>query len=99
VPVAAGARAVIKREAFCDITVSRLAQSAEPQRLRKQLVLDLAKPALTMVPLDADLASIDRMLPAHPVKYLNLVDNDGLYQGVVPIRAFMEASAEQRHGP
>ena len=79
-----------------DITLRRLAQSAERQRLRKQLVQDLVEPALTVVPLDADVASMGRLFAAHPVKYLYVVDGDGLYQGVVPLRALTVATAEQR---
>jgi CIC family chloride channel protein len=77
-----------------DITVRRLAQSAERQRLRKQLVQDLVEPALTVVPLDADAASMGRLFAAHPVKYLYVVNGAGLYQGVVPLRALTETNAE-----
>ena len=37
-----------------------------------------------------------RLFAAHPVKYLYVVDGDGLYQGVVPLRALTVATAEQR---
>ena len=78
-----------------DITLRRLAQSDERQRLRRQLVQDLIEPAVTVVALDADLASMARLFAAHPVKYLYVVNAEGHYQGVVPLRRLSAATAEQ----
>lgn len=79
-----------------DITLRRLAQNDERQRLRRQLVHDLIEPAITVVALDADLASMASLFAAHPVKYLYVVDADGLYQGVVPLRSLSAVAGE--HG-
>jgi CIC family chloride channel protein len=77
-----------------DITLRRLAQSDERQRLRKQLVLNLIQPADTVVRLDSDLVSMTQLFAAHPVKYLYVVDTDGLYQGVVPLRNLSAATVD-----
>ncbi|GEM_PF-3030792 len=77
-----------------DITLRRLAQSDERQRLRKQLVRDLIQPAATVVALDADLDCMGRLFALHPVKYLYVVDAQGRYQGVVPLRKLSAAEAE-----
>ncbi len=78
-----------------DITLRRMAQSDERQRLRRQLVHDLIQPADTVVALNADLAAMARLFAAYPVKYLYVVDTEGLYQGVVPLRKLSAATADQ----
>jgi chloride channel protein, CIC family len=75
-----------------DITLRRLAQSDERQRLRKQLVRNLIQPADTIVQLDSDLVTMSQLFAAHPVKYLYVVDTNGLYQGVVPLRSLSAAT-------
>jgi CIC family chloride channel protein len=77
-----------------DITLRRLVQSEERQRLRKLLVQDLIQPAETVVGLDADLDSMAHLFAAHPVKYLYVVDAQGQYQGVVPLRNLNSATAD-----
>jgi len=77
-----------------DITLRRLVQSEERQRLRKLLVQDLIQPAETVVGLDADLGSMAQLFAAHPVKYLYVVDAVGVYRGVVPLRNLNSATAD-----
>ncbi len=69
-----------------DITLRRLAQMDERQRLRNQRVEHLVQPPDTVVPLDADLARMAQLFSDYPVKYLYVVDARGWYQGVVPLR-------------
>ena len=74
-----------------EITIRRREQQVERQRLRTQHVRDLVEPALTVVRPDADLSEMGRIFLQHPFKYLYVVDAEGLYQGVVPLKSLTAA--------
>lgn len=74
-----------------DITLRRMAQRTERQRLRMQQVRDLIKPAETVVSRDAGLDVIGRQFAMFPVKYLYVVDAQGHYLGVVPLKTLSAA--------
>jgi len=77
-----------------DITLRRLAQSEERQRLRQQMVADLVVPAQTVVAPGDDLAHMAKLFSQFPVKYLYVVDARGCYLGVVPLRNVGSATAD-----
>jgi chloride channel protein, CIC family len=64
-------------------------------RLRKLHVQDLIKPAETVLPLKASFADIIRMLRAHSVRYVYIVNDTGWFCGVVRVQDVTAALADQ----
>ncbi|MDP9900536.1 ClcB-like voltage-gated chloride channel protein [Variovorax ginsengisoli] len=74
-----------------DITLMRRRQQNERLRLRTLSVRDLIEPAQTVVLPDAGLAEMGKLFLQFPVKYLYVVDEAGVYLGVVPLKALTAA--------
>jgi CIC family chloride channel protein len=73
-------------EPMYEITARRQRDEQARLRLSATQMIDLVKPAETVVPLHASLPAMLAMFRDHPVKYLYVVDDDARYQGVVALR-------------
>jgi CIC family chloride channel protein len=68
-----------------EITARRAADEHERERLRAIRMLELIRPAETVLPEHASIAEAAAVFRAHPVKYVYLVDAAGRYRGVVAL--------------
>jgi len=76
----------IEGTSMYEIMIRRNQEEKEKLRLRQTQMRDLIRPADTVLPLSASLHEMTRIFIAHPVKYIYIVDNDNLFQGVVALQ-------------
>ena len=74
-----------------DITVRRQRDVEERTRLRMTRMVELIRPADTVLPLLASFKELTRVFLAYPVKYIYIVDADGLFCGVVALSRLTSA--------
>jgi CIC family chloride channel protein len=79
------ARSVDEKSMY-EITIRR--NRAEQERLRLKAIRlgELIQPAVTVMPLDASIASLMQVFVEHPVKYIYIVDAAQRYCGVVALK-------------
>jgi chloride channel protein, CIC family len=81
-----------------EITVKRAREEQARLRLRSTLMLDLIRPADTVLSLRAPFDEMMAMFGEHPVKYLYIVDDAQRYQGVVALRDLASLDQAARRG-
>jgi CIC family chloride channel protein len=81
-----------------EITARRQRDEVARLRLRATQMIELVKPAETVLPLHAPMADMLAMFDRHPVKYLYVVDDAGRYQGVVALRDLVAAPSRGQPG-
>src|SRR5690606_33385714 len=64
-------------------TVVRDRDLALRQRMRQTTIVDLLRPANTVVTVDSPVQQALQMFTEYPVKYLYVVDEKNVYQGVI----------------
>jgi CIC family chloride channel protein len=69
--------------AMYSVTLEHRCNRQTRGKLRKLCVKDLIKPAQTVLPLTPPFADIVRMLREHSVKYVHIVNEIGLFCGVI----------------
>ncbi|MEB2401395.1 MAG: ClcB-like voltage-gated chloride channel protein [Alcaligenaceae bacterium] len=69
--------------AMYEVTVVRERDIALRQRLRNTTIADLIRPAVTVVSTTAPVREALQMFVEYPVKYLYVVDEKNVYQGVI----------------
>lgn len=69
-----------------DVTLRRNRELSERIKLAATQMRELVKPADTVVPLEADVASMTRLFLEFPVKYLYVVDASNHFRGVVALK-------------
>lgn len=69
--------------AMYDVTVVRERDALLRHRLRYTLISDLVRPADTVVAVSAPIKDALQMFLDYPVRYLYVVDDDNIYQGVI----------------
>lgn len=69
--------------AMYEVTVVRERDVLLRQRLRYTVISDLVRPADTVVSTSASLGDALQMFLDYPVRYLYVVDDDNIYQGVI----------------
>jgi len=81
-----------------EITVRRQERRDERVRLRAQQVRDLLEPAQTVVHPSAGIEEMSGIFLSYPVKYLYVVDDDGLYLGTVPLKLLNAGGPQASRG-
>jgi CIC family chloride channel protein len=81
-----------------EITARRQRDEQARLRLSATQMIELVKPAETVLPLHARMAEMLAMFERHPVKYLYVVDDAGRYQGVVALRDLVAVPEDGRAG-
>ena len=79
------ARSVAEHSMY-EITIRRNRAEQERLRLRAIRLGELIQPAVTVMPLDASIASLMQVFVEHPVKYIYIVDAAQRYCGVVALK-------------
>ena len=76
----------VDEQSMYEITIRR--NRAEQERLRLKAIRlgELIQPAVTVMPLDASIASLMQVFVDHPVKYIYIVDEAQRYCGVVALK-------------
>ena len=76
----------VDEQSMYEITIRR--NRAEQERLRLKAIRlgELIQPAVTVMPLDASIASLMQVFVEHPVKYIYIVDAAQRYCGVVALK-------------
>jgi CIC family chloride channel protein len=76
----------VDEQSMYEITIRR--NRAEQERLRLKAIRlgELIQPAVTVMPLDASIASLMQVFVEHPVKYIYIVDAGQRYCGVVALK-------------
>jgi len=69
--------------AMYEVTVARERDQVLRQRLRNTVISDLVRPADTVVRTSAPLSEAVQLFLEYPVRYLYVVDDDNVYQGVI----------------
>jgi CIC family chloride channel protein len=69
--------------AMYEVTVARERDQVLRQRLRGTIISDLVRPADTVVRTSAPLSEAVQLFLEYPVRYLYVVDDDNVYQGVI----------------
>ncbi|WP_116140628.1 ClcB-like voltage-gated chloride channel protein [Trinickia diaoshuihuensis] len=89
------ARAINKTSMY-EVTLRRHAEEQERTRLRGSQVRELVKSADTVVRLDASVQEMARVFLEYPVKYLYVIDEAGLFRGVVALKDITSDLLEKR---
>jgi chloride channel protein, CIC family len=74
-----------------DITLRRQREAEERLRLRTTRMVELIRPAETVLPLVASFKDLTRVFLEYPVKYIYIVDPEGLFCGVVALSRLTSA--------
>jgi len=74
-----------------DITIRRQRDVEERMRLRTTRMVELIRPADTVLPLLASCKELTRVFLEYPVKYIYIVDADGAFCGVVALSRLTSA--------
>jgi len=79
-----------------EVTLRRNRDEKERVRLAATQMRELVKPADTIVQLDADVKAMTRVFLEYPVKYLYVVDTEGLFRGVVALKDITSDLLDER---
>src|SRR5260370_28484939 len=79
-----------------EITLRRHEDEQERVRLGTTQMVELIKPAETIVPLTASVQDMTRVFLEYPVKYLYVIDDAGAFRGVVALKDITSDLLEKR---
>ena len=82
-----------------EITMKRRVNESARMRLRETVMADLVKPTDTVVQPTASPHQMRELFNHHPVKYLYVVDNAGLFEGVVALQDLSNLGTEHDRDP
>lgn len=76
----------VDEQSMYEITIRRNRAEQERLRLKAIRLAELIQPGVTVMPLNASIASLMQVFVDHPVKYIYIVDEAEHYRGVVALK-------------